>query len=92
MAGQVSLTEVPIRNVIDLRNQSENMSRLRKGQVHRVEDLQSVIVIDESLEFKDLAIVELEVNKKLRKKHKAELKNEMIAAPRTSVRDRPPLQ
>ena len=90
-AVQVSITEVPLVNVIDLRKRSENMARLQRGHVTRMEDLQSEIVLNSQIDVRDLAPLEQEVNKKLRKKHQAELKNEMRAAPRSSVRARPPL-
>ena len=66
---QMSLVEIPILNVIDLTKRSENLARLNKGQIRSIEDFQSEIVIDNQLNVKDLAVVEEEVNKKLRKKH-----------------------
>ena len=76
------LNEMPLINVIDLRKNSENLARLLRGEVRAVEDLQSEIILD-SLDIKDLAVVEQEVNKKLKKKYQAELKNEMISPARS---------
>jgi len=76
------LNEMPLINVIDLRKNSENLARLLRGEVRAVEDLQSEIILD-SLDVKDLAVVEQEVNKKLKKKYQAELKNEMISPARS---------
>jgi len=76
------LNEIPLINVIDLRKNSENLARLLRGEVRAVEDLQSEIILD-SLDVKDLAVVEQEVNKKLKKKYQAELKNEMISPARS---------
>ena len=76
------LNEMPLINVIDLRKNSENLARLLRGEVRAVEDLQSEIILD-SLDVKDLAVVGQEVNKKLKKKYQAELKNEMISPARS---------
>lgn len=62
----VQLTDLPLLNVIDLTKRSENVKKLRHGKA--VEDLESEIVVDSHLSQDDLAIVELEVNKKRKKK------------------------
>ena len=67
----------------DLTKRSENYLRLRKGL--KCEDLESEIVIDKSLDEADLPLVEIEVNKKRRKKQRAEMDNQMIS-PASSVR------
>ncbi len=73
--------------MIDLRRRSLNLAKLKRsksGSV-RVEDLEQEIVVDNSLCEADLAEVEIEVNKKRKKKMKAELAHEMIS-PAASVR------
>ena len=65
MDAPVSLTQLPVVNVYDLTRRSENMAILKKGG-H--EELSSETVSDRYLTDSDLAAVEVEVNKKRRKK------------------------
>ena len=79
----VTLTDLPLLNVIDLTNRSANTRKLKQGQP--LDDLESEVMVDTHLCQEDLAIVEEEVNKKRKKKQEAELKHQMIS-PASSVR------
>ena len=67
MDAPVSLTQLPVVNVYDLTRRSENMAILKKGG-QGPPDLASETVSDRYLTDSDLALVEVEVNKKKRKK------------------------
>ena len=69
--------------MIDLTKKSPNLAKLRQG--NRIEELDFEIVVDSHLSEADLPTVEVELNKKRKKKHKAELANAMIS-PASSVR------
>ena len=59
---------MPLLNVIDLTKRSENIKKLRQNGTTAIKDLESEIVVDSHLSQDDLAIVEIEVNKKRKKK------------------------
>ena len=77
----VSLTQLPVLNLFDLTRRSENMAILKKGG--RATDLTCETLTDGKLSDSDLPDVEIEVNKKKRKK--LAKRNEMIS-PASSVR------
>ena len=79
----ISVTSLPILQVIDLTRRSSNMRKVLKGA--GLADLESEIIEDKTVGLGDLAIIEMEVNKKRKKKHKAEQKNQLIS-PASSVR------
>ena len=83
--GPVSLSDLPLLNVIDLTKRSANAAKIRSGQVNHPQDLESEMQEDANLSTTDLSEVEIEVNKKKKKKEKAEQANEMIS-PASSVR------
>ena len=68
----MSLSDVPLLNVIDLTKRSANAAKIRSGQVNYPSDLDSEIREDANLSTTDLSEVEIEVNKKKMKKKKAE--------------------
>ena len=82
----VSLTDLPLLNVIDLTKRSLNFSKLKRNKTLSAEDLEHEIIVDTSLCQADLSEVEIEVNKKRKKKQKAEISNEMMS-PASSVRN-----
>ena len=65
------MTSLPILNMIDLTRRSENLQRVKKGA--KFDDLECEIITDKSLDEADLQVVEVEVNKKRKKKQIAEL-------------------
>ena len=69
--------------MIDLTKHSPNIAKLRQG--NRIEELDFEIVVDSHLSEADLPSLEVELNKKRRKKHQAERTNAMIS-PASSVR------
>ena len=73
--------------MLDLRRASPNVQRLRHGGTS-VDNLEWEVAVDTQLSQADLAEVEIEVNKKRRKKQKAELSNEMLAVSPASSVDR----
>ena len=76
----VYLREMPLLNVVDLTKRSANQERLRQGDLN----LEAQLVVDPQLNRTDLEIVEYELNIKVLKKYRAEIKKEMIT-PRSSV-------
>ena len=64
-------------NVLDLTKRSANLTKVRQGQP--LDDLEYSIQTDSQIEEKDLAVIEREVNKKKRKKHKEAKKGGMLS-------------
>ena len=63
-ASIVSISEVPALNVYDLTRRSENMRKIRDGEVTQPQDLACEILPDEKIKASDLVVIEKEVNKK----------------------------
>ena len=63
--------------MLDLTKRSANMTKVRQGYL--LDDLEYSIQTDSQIEEKDLAVIEREVNKKKRKKHKEAKKGGMLS-------------
>lgn len=83
----VSISQMPILNVVDLTRTSINARRLHMGTISQPQDLESKIVPDHKLKEHDLAILEREVNKKQKKRAKALLAGEMNSPMSPKVRN-----
>ena len=67
----VSINQIPLLNIFDMRKASSNMQLVRLGNVNKPEDLESQEVPDWKVKEVDLSIIEREVNRKKRKRAKA---------------------
>ena len=75
----IIINQIPILNVFDLTRTSHNMRRLRQGNLHHPEDLESEIVPDDKIKELDLAVIEKEMNKKKLKRAKAQQNGKMFS-------------
>ena len=67
----ISIKQIPILNIFDMRKASSNMQLVRTGSVNKPEDLESQMVPDWKVKEHDLTIIEREVNRKKCKRAKA---------------------
>jgi len=75
----IIINQIPLLNVFDLTRTSHNMRRLRQGNLHHPEDLESEIVPDDKIKELDLAVIEKEMNKKKLKRAKAQQNGKMFS-------------
>ena len=80
----VVLNEIPLLKLFDLTKRSHNMQKVKQGQALRPEDLEYSTIADEKIKQQDLEVIEMEVNKKKRKREKALINGEMISPLATS--------
>lgn len=64
-------------NVFDLTRRSHNQRKLKEGSI--LKDLEFSILPDDHIIEADLAVIERELNKKKRKRFKAQEKGEMLS-------------
>lgn len=71
-----------------MRRRSDNLKKLKTGRAYGPEDLEWQIIIDTQIAITDLPDIELEVNKKSKRKLRAEARNQMISPVSSIVSDR----
>ena len=68
----ITISELPVVNLTDLTKKSTNFFKCRQGNLRGPDDLESHIIPDGQLEDEDLYLLEKEVNKRTKKRYKAQ--------------------
>ena len=74
----ITISELPLINLVDLTKKSANFFKINR--LNGPEDLESDLIPDGQLDDQDLYLIEKEVNKRTKKRFKAQQNNLMMSA------------